>query len=148
MEKVIRRIDPKDGLFQSEEIVQVAASGIGETSFTVQKGRGDVYAYSIVVGSASSTEIELMTANITISPNGKSSVTNSSLLKYTKGFFAENRITYNQFIKGASTVNYKIDNSANSKAITVGIILYFSNPNQILEVNSKDVMTFEEAENC
>jgi hypothetical protein len=132
--KTSKQASPPNGLYAVEEIIIVAASIIVESQFTVQKGRGDIQAYSVECGSDGATVNDLMKSNITISPNGVSSLDKSSLNKYTVESQREKSIIFPQCIPAASTVAYKIDNSNNANELVVSIIQYFYFPLQQMEI--------------
>ena len=132
--KTTRRATPPNSLYAVEEIIIVPANVLVESQFTVQKGRGDIEAYSIECGSDGATVNELMTSNITVAPNGVSSLDKSSLNKYTVESQREKSIIYPQCIPAASTVSYKIDNVNNGNELVVSIIQYFYYPLQEMEI--------------
>lgn len=134
MDNYKRLATPINELYAVEEIVIVAASTIEDAQFTVQKGRGNIQAYSVEVGSDGATVNDLMKSNITISPNGVSSLEKSSLNKYTVASQREKSIIYPQCIPAASTVSYKIDNSQNANELVLSIIQYFYYPLQNMDI--------------
>ncbi len=126
---------PPDELYTVEEILSVPAGDILENEFTVQKGRGDIQAYSFAAASDGATSNELMLANITLSPNGKSSTKKANLLRFSEKFRLEKTIIYPQCIKAGSTMGFKIDNTGNANDLVVTIIQYFYYPLQQLETH-------------
>ena len=135
-----RNIRPAAQLYArgNANIVVAAAAVKDSTDFNVPKGRGDVQAYAIIIGSeAGILDSELMSANISFSVDGVSSLEEIPAMSFDKAYRFERRTIFPQVIPESASVNITVTNPG-TKAISVGLLFYYYDPLQNFNIPVAD----------